>query len=1419
MSPTLLHVFVRTCEKRLLVPPSGSLPGAQHRQNGKGGGRHLSRNFAARWNRIWLVSLVALLVTGASAWAQGVFSTPQQVGTTSGAQTVTVTATAAGVVNQVEVLTAGVSGLDFAAGSGASTCASGLSLAASGTCTQSVVFKPTAPGQRMGAVVLLDASSNVLGMAYLSGTGLGGLGVLVPGNVLPEAGVYRQWTSTQDGIAATLANLDQPASVVLDGAGNMYIADSAHNRIRKVAAPVAPAIVGIISTYAGTGDASYTGDGGSAVKATLNTPSGVALDGAGNLYIADSGNNVVRKIVPSTGIITTVAGTGVAGYSGDTGAATSAMLDQPLGITVDAGGNLYIADTSNQRIRRVDAGTGIITTVAGNGDPSGNGDGKGTFSGDGGPATSAGLSLPYAVAFDGTGNMYIPDSANNRVRMVNTAGVISTFAGSAVAGYAGDGGPANAAELNTPSGVALDPAGNVYIADTQNTAIRKVNASSGNIETLVINGGSATLNLTSGKLGTVQIYAPIGLFVDGKGDVYFADYYYMLVEEILSNESVLNFTGTPVQAGAKSAPQTQTVENDGNAALDLTAMTPDANAAVDAAATTCSLTVSLAVDADCEIGAIFAPPLTLVFPAGATSEALDGNIDVYGNTINFPTDTEDFPLDIVLAGIATPVNATTLTLTSSKNPSVYGQAVTFTATVTAGATAGIPVGTVTFMDGAATLAANVPLNAAGVAIYTTTTPLTVGAHTITATYTAAQNTNFLPSSATLIQNVDEVTAISLTSSVNPSALNQLVTFTATVTISGGGGVTPDGTVTFSDGATVLGVVPLGAGGVATYSTAALAIGVHPITAAYSGDAINDILGITSAVLNQDVQAVPGVTVASSLNPSVYGQAVTFTATVTGNGTIAPTGVVNFLDGGVKFATANLVGATGIATVTTAALAAGTHTITAVYLGDTNYSVLTSAAITQVVNKTNTSTTLTAVPNPGIAGLPVALTATVKIVAGAATITGTVTFTDGATVLGTVPLTAAGTATINPLLAPGTHTIVAAYSGDTNDNASSSSPLVVTINQATTTTTVTSAPNPSIVLFPVTFTAQVKGNGATPTGTVNFLADGVAMGSSTLDATGTATFIYSALTVGTHSITAVYLGDTNDAGSTSGAISQVVGTIPTVTDLGVSATTGANPATILVATVLNNYASSGTTPLPTPTGTVTFMNGTTVIGAAPLDSSGVATLVPNLPNGTFNIIAVYSGDAVHSPSTSNTVSVSSTAQGFNLTVTPPTVSVQAGQNVAVTVTLTSNNGFTDTIGLGCASLPSGVNCHFAQIAPNLPANGVENIQLTIDTNNPLGGGASAMNTRPGGRAVALAGLFLPLSLLFGLAWWRFRRRHALTLSAVLLLVLGGAAMLVSGCSGFSQSTAAPGTYVIQVTGVGANSDITHYQNVTLTITAK
>ena len=295
-----------------------------------------------------------------------------------------------------------------------------------------------------------------------------------------------------DGGAATAAQLRNPQDVALDAAGNLYIVDTGDHRIRKVNS------AGVISTVAGSGAQGFSGDGGAATAAQLNQPRGVALDGAGNLYIADWANHRIRKVDVSSGNISTVAGTGTAGFSGDGGAATSAQLDNPYGVAVDGASNLYIADENNNRIRKVNS-SGNISTVAGTGTAG--------FSGDGGAATSAQLDNPYVVALDGAGNLYIADGGNHRIRKVNSAGVISTVAGSGAQGFGGDGGAATAALLNFPIDVAPDALGNLYIAEWVNNRIRKVD-SDGNITTVA---------------GREQLNEPRGVAPDGAGNLYIAD--------------------------------------------------------------------------------------------------------------------------------------------------------------------------------------------------------------------------------------------------------------------------------------------------------------------------------------------------------------------------------------------------------------------------------------------------------------------------------------------------------------------------------------------------------------------------------------------------------------------------------------------------------------------------------------------------------------------------------------------------------------------------------------------------------------------------------------------------------------------------------------------------------------------------------
>jgi len=332
-----------------------------------------------------------------------------------------------------------------------------------------------------------------------------------------------------DNGAATNAGIYNPASLCLDAAGNIFIADVGNNRIRKVATN------GIITTFAGNGNAGYSGDNRSATSANLHNPTGVAMDVSNNLFIADSYNSCIRK-VNSSGIISTVAGKNspIGGYSGDGGAATSARMNNPVGIALDAGHNWFIVDSGNHCVRKVGTNN-IITTVAGNGAEG--------YSGDGGAATNANLANPQNLAVDGVGNLIIADAGNNRIRQVGTNGVITTIAGRRL----NDGDYATNATLNTVRGVAVDVIGNLYLGDARNHCLRKVDTN-GIITTIAGNGfpgysgdGAIAANATLNQ--------PSGVAVDTQGNLYVADTGNYRIRKVDTNGYISTVAGVGVYGG------------------------------------------------------------------------------------------------------------------------------------------------------------------------------------------------------------------------------------------------------------------------------------------------------------------------------------------------------------------------------------------------------------------------------------------------------------------------------------------------------------------------------------------------------------------------------------------------------------------------------------------------------------------------------------------------------------------------------------------------------------------------------------------------------------------------------------------------------------------------------------------------------
>ncbi len=471
----------------------------------------------------------------------------------------------------IQTLSSGASNGEFAIENGAGSCSTQATYTANEGCEVHVTFAPKYPGLRRGALVL-RAIGGAATTVYLYGNGLAPQVALSPGAI-----------TSIDGGSAKGTEFNAPQGVSVDGAGRVLIADTGNNVIREM-----NTATNAVSAVAGNGTPGYAGDGGAAGDSELSSPAGIALDGAGNLFIADTGNNVIRRVDAGTKVITTVAGNGKPGYAGDDGAATGAELSGPGAISIDGAGNLFIADTENNVIREVDAATKIISTVAGNGTRG--------YSGDGRAARNAKLSHPSSVAVDAEDNLFIADNGNSVIRRVSgSTRIISTVAGNGKSGYEGDGGRADRAELMNPEHVVLDAAGDLYITDTGNNVIRKVDAATQTIATLPDDSSSA--------MGA-KPFNPTGMAIDGMGDLLVADAENNAIREMSTSAVQLRFSPEPT--GRASTTKTVTVSNIGNSALDLVGLT-GSDAVLNTTSSSCAKGSSLAAGASCTLAIEFVP--------------------------------------------------------------------------------------------------------------------------------------------------------------------------------------------------------------------------------------------------------------------------------------------------------------------------------------------------------------------------------------------------------------------------------------------------------------------------------------------------------------------------------------------------------------------------------------------------------------------------------------------------------------------------------------------------------------------------------------------------------------------------------------------------------------------------------------------
>ena len=607
---------------------------------------------------------------------------------------------------------------------------------------------------------------------------------------------------------ATTLPLMIPSATVFDAAGNLYFVETGNHVVRKVTS------AGVITTVAGNGVQGFSGDSGPATAAQLDSPAGLALDSSGDLFIADSHNHRIREVSSATGTIATIAGTGAPGFSGDGGPATSAQLDRPTALAFDSAGNLYLADTSNHRVRRIAVATGEITTVAGNGIEA--------FAGDNGPATAASIDSPTGLALDASGNLYIADTHNGRVREVAAAnGLIFTVAGAGVVGgnvqsFGGDNGPATAAGLALPRGLTMDSAGNLYFADSANHRIRRISPT-GTITTVA---GQGTENFAGDGAPAVaaNLDSPRSVAISPAGLLTLAD---------SDNQRIRQLDALPAPG-----PDIHTLAGLGTTTQGVLALSGPSVVAYGSGSITATLATSSTATGS----------VTFLDISGGTQTTL-GIASLNSDAATFSTSTLAAAAHSIVAtypgdtthpaaqSSALAITVSPLAITAAPNPAsiLYGQPIP----ALSGSLSGV-----------------LPQDTGKVAAVFTSSAVAlspVGSYPIAATLTGISAGDYAvavtPATNLSIAQAPTQTALSASTSSPGLGLPVTLTVQATSTTSG----VPTGSIAFADGSATLSVVPLSASGAASFTTGSLALGAHNLSAAYSGDA--NFLPSSSATAN------------------------------------------------------------------------------------------------------------------------------------------------------------------------------------------------------------------------------------------------------------------------------------------------------------------------------------------------------------------------------------------------------------------------------------------------------------------------------------------------------------------------------------------------------------------------------------------